>query len=241
MGMRAVSVSAAVAVLLLASSCGARQEATRERPAATQPVQTETNALSSSWGVDIVQPQPGPGAVPLAKQLAVFAAARAVADKLSFSEETSPDMASGKELFSQSRLLLPEGPIQGQQLFGVPTAKGWVCPYFVYPDGDEWDAEGGPCWFSLLDGIAFSMEGEGSVYRLYGVVANDVKSVSVVAGDRPYRAQMGRNAFAFEMKSNAVCPADIDRLLVQRKDGGASKIELSSVAPPLRREQFGCR
>jgi hypothetical protein len=85
------------------------------------------------------------------------------------------------------------------------------------------------------------MEGEGSIYRLYGVAANDVESVSVVARDRQYQAEMGSNAFDFVMKSNAVCPTDIDRLLVQRKDGGASKIELSSVAPPLRREQFGCR
>jgi len=199
-----------------------------------------TTAFSSPWGVDIAQPEPEPGAAPLAEQLAVFAGARDASDKLGFSEETPPDMASGKELFSQSRLLLPQGPIYGEQLFGVPTAKGWVCPYLLPPDGGEWDAGGGSCWYALRDGISFDMEGEGSVYRLYGVVANDVKSVSIVAGDRSYSAQMGRNAFAFEMKSNAVCPADIDRLLIQRSDGSTNKLELSTVAPHLRREEFGC-
>jgi len=240
--MRASFLLSVFAFAVLASSCGTRQEAA-SRSAAAQPVAPATNAtngFSGPWGVDIAQPEPKPGALPLAKQLAVFAGARQAADDLGFSEKTPPDMASGKELFSQSRLLLPEGALEGQQLFGVPTANGWVCPYFVYPD-DGSLGDSGPCWFSLRDGIAFSLEGEGSIYRLYGVVANDVRSVSIVAGDRPYESQMGSNAFAFEMKSNAVCPADIDGLLVQRKDGSTSTVELRSVAPPLSREQFGCR
>src|SRR5439155_7342870 len=140
--MRASLPLAGLAVLLLGSSCGVQQKAASQG-STTRTDATVTTAFSSPWGVDIAQPEPEPGAAPLAEQLAVFAGARDASDKLGFSEETPPDMASGKELFSQSRLLLPQGPIYGEQLFGVPTAKGWVCPYLLPPDGGEWDAGGG--------------------------------------------------------------------------------------------------
>src|SRR5439155_501926 len=123
--MRASFLLSVFAFAVLASSCGTRQEAA-SRSAAAQPVAPTTNAtnnFSGPWGVDIAQPEPKPGALPLTKQLTVFTKTRQTTNDLDFSEKTPPNIASKKELFSQSQLLLPEKTLENQQLFGIPTAN----------------------------------------------------------------------------------------------------------------------
>ena len=151
------------------------------------------------------------------------------------------DTAEGAELTRESRLLIGTFGADRIQMFGVPTANGWVCPQFVYSDGEEGD--GGPCFSALRDGVSFSIEGDDGLYRVYGVAADDVRGVTVVTGTRRFAADMGRNGFVFETRPATVCPTEIKQLVVTTEDGRNSTIDLAEVSSlsAASESELGCR
>jgi hypothetical protein len=235
--MRAATSLLAVAVLLSASGCGAGQPVSPEASAVT----TTAPRSGGSWGVDIAQGRRSPGEPTLVERLDVFHEKRTARDAFdsmipSLSES---DTAEGRELSGQSRLLIAR--IGDQSLFGVPTENGWVCPHFVYLDGEEGD--GGPCWSTLRDGVSFSLEGDDHFYQLYGVAANNVASVTVIVAGKQASTEMGRNSFVFGAKPVAICPTDLKRLVIAYKGGGTSAIDLATVSnlPSTSGAILGCR
>jgi hypothetical protein len=234
--MRAATCFAFVAVVVSATACGAE----RASPGAGQ-TSTSTDT-ASSWGVSINEP-PRSGSEPeLVRQLRVFGEKRTAAD--TFVSMVPPadgsDTAEGAELTRESRILIGTFGAERIQMFGVPTANGWVCPQFVYSDGEEGD--GGPCFSTLRDGVSFAIDGDDSLYRVYGVAADDVRGVTVVTGTSRFAAEMGRNSFVFETSPAVVCPTEIKQLAVTREDGRTSTIDLADVSslPAASGAELGC-
>jgi hypothetical protein len=235
-----LSLLAAGALLFGGASCGTAQGPGSEVSAV---VDTSTIArYGGPWGVDITEAPRQTGEPTLVEQLGVFRQKRLQKDAFDpMVPDSRSDSVEGKEIYGQSRLFTTSNGPDDIVVFGVPTENGWVCPHFVYTDGEE--TESGPCWSTLRRGVGFSLEGDGSFYRLYGVAADDVLGVDVVAAGNRFHADMGRNSFVFGAKTVAVCPTDIDRLVIEHKGGTTSEIELASVSSihKLSGTIFGCR
>jgi hypothetical protein len=224
-------------VVVSATACGTE----RANPNTDQ-TSTSTNA-ASSWGVSISEPPRSESEPKLVQQLEVFREKRTAADTFValVPPDEGSDTAEGKELTGESRLLIGTFGSERMQMFGVPTENGWVCPQFVYSDGEEGD--GGPCFSTLRQGVSFSIDGDDSFYWVYGVAADDVKDVTVLTATKRFAADMGRNGFVFEASPAAVCPTEIKQLIVTHGDGGTSTIDLADVSslPAASGSILGCR
>jgi hypothetical protein len=226
----------AIWLLLGAVSCGT------SGPAGQAAKSTDTTLATDSmrgWGVDAGEAERKPGEPSLVEQLGVFREKRTARDEFApcCPGVGGPDSAEGDEVFGKSRLLFDANDF----IYGVPTTKGWVCPHFASPDGEEGD--GGPCWASLRDRVSFSLQGDVGFYRLYGVVADDVSHVIVVTRDEKLEADMGRNSFVFGAKTAAVCPTDLEQLLLVRQSGEHTSVDIRSRTSlsEADRSAFGCR
>lgn len=194
------------------------------------------------WGTDMPGPEVDSRHVSLAKQLAAFARPRRSTD--GFVHDTldrGSDSAEGQEKPSASRRLLSDLGPGGLTLFGVPTDRGWVCTYLIDEETFE-EVDGGTCEDTLVGGFGLDLSGEGTFYRLYGVVANDIEHVSVSADGLRYPAQIGENGFYFETKTTLICPVDIDFLIIERKNGSSEQLDFRRLADfgKSPRESFGC-
>ena len=234
--MRTATCFLAIWLLLGAASCGTSE------PVGQAAEDTETTPATDTmqgWGVDAGEAERKPGEPSLVEQLGVFREQRTTRDEfLSCCPGTrGPDSAEGDELFGKSRLLFDANDL----MYGVPTTKGWVCPHFTDPEGEEDD--GGPCWAGLRDGVSFSLQGDSGFYRLYGVVADDVSQVVVVTRAEKLEADMGRNSFVFGAKTSVVCPTDLEQLLLVLRSGEAIYVDIRSRTSlsEVDRSAFGCR
>jgi hypothetical protein len=241
-------------LLLAAGGCGsstgvgAGEEdtptTTAEEPS---PDTDEADTYASVWWIVVDQAQPGSGP-PLAEELAVFQEHAKPSDafpssdgKEGWDDDSVPEkLRPGKELFSQARLLLAGAGAERFELFGVPTEKGWVCLYLTAAD-DATGRGGGGCISTLPDGVNFSMAGTRRVYDVFGVIANDVRGVRVVAGKRSEQAVLGRNAFFLQADPKEICPTEIEFLILEKAKGETQKVSLNSEGTAADRDaSLGC-
>jgi hypothetical protein len=197
-----------------------------------------------SWGMEMAAPELTDRKVSLAGDLAAFGRPRRAADDFEHEAvDFADDSAEGDELPGSSRLLLGHLGMHDLALYGVPTRRGWVCIYLVYEDFEEYG--GGTCANGLVGGFGLKLEGDGTYYQLYGVVADDIRDASLLVTDgRDHPVRVGGNGFYFEARTTSVCPVDIEYLLGEYKSGKTFEIAFAKLAPPLastRRETFGCR
>jgi hypothetical protein len=223
-GVRATAALSLLGPLLVVGGCGsstgvgAGEEDTPTMTAEEPSPDSEDGGggYTSSWWMADGQPQPGSGPPP-AKELAVFQEPAKPSDEFpssagedGFDYDGVPEKyRPGKELFSQARLLLAGAGAERVDLFGVPTEKGWVCLHLV-ASSDAMAGGGGTCIPALSEGVAFSMSGTPAAYDVFGVIANEVRGVRIVAGKRSEQAVLGRNAFFVQADPKEICPTEIE-------------------------------
>jgi hypothetical protein len=61
---------------------------------------------------------------------------------------------------------------------------------------------------------------------VHGVVADAIESVDLVVAGATHQARMGENAFGLRLEHTH--EADVDRLVLHRRDGTTNEIELAS-------------
>lgn len=189
---------------------------------------------------------------PTAAKLAAFQEPAKPSDSFASSDsENSWDMPGtpekfqpGREQFARARLLVPAPDAGGLSFFGVPTDKGWVCLHLVEPDDPEGVASE-TCSRELTEGVDWVMGGSESQFQVYGLIADDVRGVDVVAKGTPWPAVVGRNAFIFQAHPKKICPTEIEALILERAKGQRDEIEVYSPAPEeadqMDASAFGCR
>jgi hypothetical protein len=253
--VRASFAFGAVVLLLTAAGCG-----TSKQTAGSDDSPTNTAAQKSppadeqrgfAWSRSMAGDElPSTDELPLVKQLAVFETQVEPTDALPqppiedpFSDDDLPEKyRPGRVLSSQSRHLLSEEEPRRLSLFAAPSEKGWVCAYLIDPK-DELSGVSGECIHGLLsERVFFWMSGTESRYEVYGLAANDVRRVLVVAKGERHPAVVGRNGFLFEARPTDICPTDIDYLVVEGK-GWTHKITLAEPGAPSELEpdvDYGC-
>ena len=258
--MRAAAALASAFLLFKAGGCGSGEMGAAEGEPATEPTATAPAAEEDGenwapvmWSLSEGQDQP-PTGPPTASKLAVFQEPEQPSDSFASSgseddwvaEGTSERFRPGHELFARARLLVPAAYAEGFRLFGVPTEKGWVCLHRVDPRDREGSGSG-MCSRGLDDGIEYAMSGSQSLWAVYGLIADDVRAVKVVADGQPWPAVMGRSGFVFEAHPAKICPLEIESLILERVKGQSDEVEVLAPGPDETDQQdeaassFGCR
>lgn len=254
--MRATAASILLGLLLVAGGCGsstgvgAGDEDTptiiSEEPEPSPDDENASDSYTTSWWMVGGHAEPGSGPPP-AKALAVFQepatssdALPSTADEDGLHDDGVPEKyRPGRELHSQSRLLLTDAGAESFDLFGVPTEKGWVCIHLVATE-DAMGSGQGTCIPALAESVAYSMGGTPAAYEVFGLIANDVRGVRVVSGKRSERAVVGRNAFFFQADPKAICPTEIEALILEKAKGPTEKVSLELERTSSDRASFGC-
>lgn len=167
-------------------------------------------------------------ATPVVEELRVFKRARVSTDKIARNEigtlrllAQPPTSATsevvGEVSLDESRLVATTN--EGEELFALPTTRGWVC--LVVPG-----VEAGYCARSLLrEGIAFSVQKEGPDVLIIGVAGDAIKDVGVRSGNVVEATTFGENAFIFRSPARS---GVFTALVVRRVDGTAEEIPLEA-------------
>jgi hypothetical protein len=124
----------------------------------------------------------------------------------------SAALLPGAALKSHARTLVTGG--SGLRLVGAPTSKGRVCA--VLMSRSDVLVSGG-CVEAFTDTLPVShlvttLAGEPAIVT--GLVADDVKSVAIVANGVENQARLRNNAFVFQLASAGVAPTAIRASLV---------------------------
>jgi hypothetical protein len=118
-------------------------------------------------------------------------------------------------LKDDARLLLAGAGLDGEDLVGAPTTDGAVC-VAIFPDGS------GACGKWMEFGLQVNGEQRNGKMFVYGLVADEVQRVEVVAsGDRRH-ARMGENAYACELPGGA----ELEELTLRLADGAVETVQL---------------
>src|SRR5262245_58422083 len=241
-----------------AAGCGSGEtdaadaEPTVEAAPTTVPEGDDGPHEAVAWGVMRGQ-EPHPTEPATAAKLAAFAEPTKPSDSFSGTQAPSdldkgmPEgLRSGRELFARSRLLIPAADAEGFRLYGVPTENGWVCLHLLEPSEPLEGTSVGGCTRNLTEGIDYAMSGNGDSFRVYGLVADDVSGVEILANGKPYPAILGRNAFFFQADPKEVCPTELTALLVEGDKGPGHELEVYAPSgaesdEAEREKYFGCR
>jgi len=259
LGVRAPAVLLALALLLVVAACNSSPRAGAEgedsgTSTAADPVPSsdEDGSDAYAYGWWTVNPQADPGAEPLTKQLDVFREKAQPSDLFPGDRSDDPwgyedvpeKFRPGSQIYSEARLLLPDAGVEKHDFFGVPSKKGWVCMHLLDPN-DPLGAGSGTCINALTDGIVFVMVGTQSRYEVYGLAANEIHRIRIVAGQKSRDAVMGRNAFFLQADPKEICPTEIDFLVLEKEKGQREKVPLDEPGfdetPEPGDESFGCR
>jgi len=173
----------------------------------------------------------------LSERLHAFARPQVASDRLSpplaaeargltdGADEVDESLRPGTLLLDRSRLLLANLGVRKKAFFGFPTSKGKVCILITGgPAGCAEDLDpGSVSWGEfdpdrLVDGVPMAV---------YGLAADDVVRVEVVAGGERHLARLANNAFFYE-PADPAAPAP-EGLVVTRADGSETTI---SIPPP---------
>lgn len=142
-------------------------------------------------------------------------------DRLLFDERARCD---GCRLIPErSRLLLANGGARHRKIFAVPTREGGLCWQLTASDGESgcdppgyfavnvWD-EGGP--------------GRCEPVHVLGTVPDAVRTVDVVVNARRQPAQMGSNAFFYELRTPKSSLAAVSAVVFRLKNGRTFRVSL---------------
>ena len=236
--MRAGYAISVLAIVLVASGCGAR----KEQAAKSSATRSVSGSTYLGWDAAHAVNNPvDPGTKPLVKALAVFSTPRGKDDALPPSASNLPEVPSSKYYdpgpwqTDQSRLLLSSLALAHLRLYGVPSENGWVCLLLFNPK-DEFVDEGN-CEPGLVNDVAYEAAGNHVRFYIYGLVADSVGKVYLITRDRNLPVPVARNAFFFEASVDSLCPADAEALLVVT-DTLPHRIPLGLTGS---RADYGCR
>jgi hypothetical protein len=258
-GVRAPAAVLWLFLVLTAGGCGSGEMGAGEGEQATEPMTTApdvgegdiTSRSQVGWSM-MAASGLRPTGPPTASKLAVFHEPAKPSDSFGSSdsenswdfEGTPEKFQPGHEQFARARLLVPAAYGDGLSFFGVPTDKGWVCLHLVEEDDPE-ESVGGTCSRDLTGGIDYLMGGTQESFEVYGLIADDVRRVDVVANGTSWPAVVGRNAFIFQAHPQKICPTEIESLILERAKGQRDEIEVYSPGPEeadrMDDSSFGCR
>jgi hypothetical protein len=118
-------------------------------------------------------------------------------------------------LKDDARLLLAGAGLAGGDLVGAPTTDGQVCVAIL-------PRESGSCGKWLDFGLQVNGEQRAGRLLVYGLVADEVQGVEVVASGDRRSARMGENAYACEHPGGA----ELEELTLRLADGAVETVQL---------------
>jgi hypothetical protein len=128
------------------------------------------------------------------------------------------DALPGAVLHDEGRLLLAGLGGVEDRLYAAPTRNDHVA-HALLPNG------GGGCSAPGPDGLHMGwVQTESGSLVVYGLVSDAIEAVDVVAGGVAHEARMGENAFGVRLESTT--GAELERVVLRRRDGTTNPIEL---------------
>jgi hypothetical protein len=118
-------------------------------------------------------------------------------------------------LKDDARLLLGGAGLDGEDLVGAPTTDGAVCVAIV-PGGS------GSCGKWMDFGLQVNGEQRDGRMLVYGLVADEVQGVEVVASGHRRHARMGENAYACELPGGA----ELEEVVLRLAGGTVETVRL---------------
>ena len=118
-------------------------------------------------------------------------------------------------LKDDARLLLAGAGLEGGDLVGAPTTNSEVCVAIL-------PRESGSCGKWLDFGLQVNGEQRAGRLLVYGVVADEVQGVEVVASGHRRHARMGENAYACELPGGA----ELEEVILRLADGAVETVQL---------------
>jgi hypothetical protein len=124
----------------------------------------------------------------------------------------------GNVVESEGRLLLAGLGGEEDMLYAAPTDNDCIA-HALLPNG------GGGCAAPGPDGLHLGWDQtEARDLVVFGLVADPIESVDVVIGGKTHAAHMGENAFGLRLEQTH--EADLERVVLHRRDGSTNAIEL---------------
>jgi hypothetical protein len=119
----------------------------------------------------------------------------------------------------EGRLLLAGLGGEVDMLYAAPTDNDCIA-HALLPNG------GGGCAAPGPDGLELGWnQTDAGVLVVVGLVADAIESVDVVVGGVTHKARMGENAFGLRLERTN--EADLERVVLCRRDGTTNEIELA--------------
>jgi hypothetical protein len=162
-------------------------------------------------------------AVPVRELYGVFARPRTDADR---DAERVAEVAwsgidwGGEICLAEGRVLLAGLGADDDYLYAAPLGSGRLV-VAVLPNGGGGSGRPGPDGLLML-----GSQRETGDLVVHGVVADAIESVDLVVAGATHQARMGENAFGLRLEHTH--EADVDRLVLHRRDGTTNEIELAS-------------
>jgi hypothetical protein len=124
----------------------------------------------------------------------------------------------GNVVEAEGRLLLAGLGGEVDMLYAAPTDNDCIA-HALLPNGGSGCAAPGP------DGLHMGWDQtEAGDLVVFGLVADQIESVDFVIGEMTHEAPMGENAFGLRLERAR--EADLERVVLHRRDGTTSEIEL---------------
>jgi hypothetical protein len=134
-------------------------------------------------------------------------------------EEVWQHAQPGSVVEAEGRLLLDGLGGEADILYAAPTEDDCIA-HALLPDG------GGGCAAPGPDGLVMGWQrSEAGELTVFGIVGDAVDAVDVVVAGTAHGARMGENAFALRLEQ--AHEADLERVVLHRRDGTTNPIELT--------------
>jgi hypothetical protein len=135
------------------------------------------------------------------------------------SEEEWQRAQLGSVVEAEGRLLLDGLGGEADMLYAAPTENDCIA-HALLPNG------GGGCAAPGPDGLGMGWHrSEAGEFTVFGIVGDAVDAVDVVVAGTAHEARMGENAFALRLERTH--EADLERVVLHRRDGTTNPIELT--------------
>jgi hypothetical protein len=125
----------------------------------------------------------------------------------------------GTVVESDGRLLLSGLGGEADMLYAAPTDNNCIA-HALLPNG------GGGCSAPGPDGLEMGWhQAESGALTVFGLVADAIEAVDVVVAGTTHEARMGENAFGLRLERTH--EADLERVVLHRRDGTTNEIDLA--------------
>jgi hypothetical protein len=156
----------------------------------------------------------------------VAAALTATDTTLTGGADTS--MLPGRASLGRGAVLLQNVGVSRRTLYAFPTDRGRVC--FALTD------VGAGCTDGFSNAVPVNVTvgkpdgkptGSGEPIVVWGIASNAVKQINVVINGSSHAATLSRNAFFYQLSSNATSAEEVQSLVVTLRGGATRTIDLS--------------